>query len=225
MKLIGIPSSPYVRKVRITLREKKIDYTFIQEDLRSPDSTIGTFNPLGKVPCLVMEDGKSLYDSSVIAEYLDTVTPVGKLLPQSGRSRAEVKCWEALADGVSDAAVLIYLEETRRPPQQRSQEWIQHQKGKVLSGLAAMSKKLGSGQFCFGNTYSIADIAVGCTLGWLAFRFESMDWQDQHTNLARLYDRLSERPSFKETTPQSEPPHPASPAPSMTPPPRQTSSR
>ena len=98
MKLIGILTSPYVRKTRIVLNEKKIEYEFVLTDLDSPDSIINEFNPLGKVPCLVMDDGKTLYDSRVIVAYLDTTTPVGKLLPNSNRSRADVRCWEALAD-------------------------------------------------------------------------------------------------------------------------------
>src|SRR5580698_4028192 len=110
MKLIGSLSSPYVRKVRIVMAEKKIEYKLELEDVWAPETKISEFNPLGKVPCLVMEDGESLFDSRVICEYLDTLTPVGKLIPPSGRERAEVKCWEALADGVLDAAILARLE-------------------------------------------------------------------------------------------------------------------
>lgn len=201
MKLIGTTTSPYVRKVRIVLSEKKIDYALQLEDLNVPDSTLSEFNPLGKVPCLIMEDGKTLYDSSVIAEYLDTITPVGKLLPPSGRARADVKCWEALANGVMDAAILARLEETKRPKKQQSTTWIQHQLGKVHSGLKAMSGQLGEKNWCHDNTYSLADIAVGCALGWLSFRFEQIDWRSEYNNLARLFDRLSERSSFQDTMP------------------------
>lgn len=201
MKLIGTTTSPYVRKVRVVLNEKKIDYDFLLEDLSASDSTLSQFNPLGKVPCLVMEDGKTLYDSSVIVEYLDTITPVGKLFPPNGRARADVKCWEALADGVMDAAVLARLEETRRPKDQQSAAWVQHQLGKVHSGLKAMSQQLGEKNWCHDNTYSLADIAVGCALGWLSFRFDQIDWQSEYENLASLFERLSERPSFQETIP------------------------
>jgi len=201
MKLIGTTTSPYVRKVRIVLNEKKIDYVFELEDLGAPGSTLNQLNPLGKVPCLVMEDSKTLYDSSVIAEYLDTVTPVGKLLPPGGRARADVKCWEALANGVMDAAILARLEETKRPKEQQSAMWIQHQLGKVHSGLKAMSQQLGERSWCHNNTYSLADISVGCALGWLSFRFEQLDWRSEYDNLASLFDRLSERPSFQATVP------------------------
>lgn len=201
MKLIGTLTSPYVRKVRIVLHEKKIDYAFFVETLNAPDSTLSEFNPLGKVPCLVMEDGKVFYDSSVIVDHLDTVTPVGKLLPSGGRTRTEVKCWEALANGVMDASILVRLEETQRPESLRSITWVQHQLGKVHSGLKAMSRQLGDKSYCHENTYSLADIAVGCALGWLSFRFEHIDWRSEYENLSRLFDRLSERPSFQETAP------------------------
>ena len=110
MKLIGSTSSPYVRKVRVVMAEKKLDYEFITEDVWSADTTITQSNPLGKVPCLIMEAGEALFDSRVIVEYLDTLSPVGKLIPSTGRERAEVKTWEALADGVMDASILARLE-------------------------------------------------------------------------------------------------------------------
>ena len=200
MKLFGILTSPYVRKTRIVLNEKKIEYEFVLTDLDSPDSIINEFNPLGKVPCLVMDDGKTLYDSRVIVAYLDTTTPVGKLLPNSNRSRADVRCWEALADGIMDAAVLIRLE-GKRPAAQQSQEWIDRQMKKIHSGLKAMSFHLGNRSFCHENAFSLADIAVGCALGWLEFRFPGIEWRKEYENLSQLFDRLSERPSFRETKP------------------------
>lgn len=112
MKLIGSATSPYVRKVRVVLAEKRLDYQFVLENVWAQDTSIGTANPLGKIPCLVMEGGEAIFDSRVIVEYLDTLSPVGKLIPTQGRERAEVKTWEALADGVIDAAVLARLEAT-----------------------------------------------------------------------------------------------------------------
>ncbi len=202
MKLIGSTTSPYVRKVRVVLAEKKLDYTFEQENVWSAETTIHLSNPLGKVPCLIMEDGSSMYDSRVIAEYLDTLTPVCKLLPPNGRDRADVKVWEALSDGLLDAAVLVRLEKTLRPAAQQSPEWIERQMGKVYASLATMSANLGESPFCKGNHYSLADVAVGCALGWLLFRFPEIDWRTDHPNLARLLDKLSERASFKESVPQ-----------------------
>jgi glutathione S-transferase len=201
MKLIGSVTSPYVRKVRVVLAEKKLDYSFELDNVWGADTKINHTNPLGKVPCLVMEDGSAMYDSRVIAEYLDTLTPVCKLLPPNGRDRADVKVWEALADGVLDAAVLVRLERTLRPREQQSEAWIERQMGKVLGGLHVMSDNLGEAPFCMGNHYTLADLAVGCALGWLFFRFPEIEWRGEYPNLARLFDKLSERQSFKDTVP------------------------
>ena len=169
MKLIGSVTSPYVRKVRVVLAEKKLDYAFELENVWGADTRIHQSNPLGKVPCLVMEDGSAMYDSRVIAEYLDTLTPVCKLLPPNGRDRADVKVWEALADGVLDAAVLVRLESTLRPHEQQSAAWIERQMGKVHARPARdVRPTSASTPFCMGNHYTLADVAVGCALGWLA---------------------------------------------------------
>ena len=201
MKLIGSVASPYVRKVRVVLAEKKLDYDFELDNAWGAETAIHLSNPLGKVPCLIMDDGSSMYDSRVIAEYLDTLTPVCKLLPPNGRDRADVKVWEALSDGVADAAILARLEKTLRPAEQQSAAWIERQMGKVHAGLAVMSANLGESPFCKGNHYTLADVAVGCTLGWLLFRFPEIDWRGDYANLARLFDKLSERASFKDSVP------------------------
>lgn len=202
MKLIGSTTSPYVRKVRVVMAEKKLDYTFLLENVWAEDTVIQESNPLGKVPCLLMEDGGAMFDSRVIVEYLDTLTPVGRLIPSLGRERAEVKCWEALADGILDAAILVRLEKTLRPKEQQSEDWINRQMGKVNAGLQAISSGLGEMPFCSGSRLTLADISVACTLGWLSFRFPEIAWRDDYPNLAKLFDKLSERQSFKETIPQ-----------------------
>ncbi|MGE4240243.1 glutathione S-transferase N-terminal domain-containing protein [Ramlibacter sp.] len=203
MKLIGATTSPYVRKVRIVMAEKKLDYQFVLEDVWSAESTITQSNPLGKVPCLVMEGGEALFDSRVIVEYLDTLSPVGKLIPAMGRERAEVKTWEALADGVLDALILARLEATWAPrtKAQRSQAWIDRQLDKTQASLKAMSQGLGDKPFCAGIYLSLADIAVGCALGYLDFRFPEIDWRSPYPNLNKLYEKLSQRTSFVESKP------------------------
>ena len=203
MKLIGSTARPYVRKVRVVMAEKRLDYQFILEDVWADDTTIAHSNPLGKVPCLIMEGSEAMFDSRVIVEYLDTLSPVGKLIPTQGRERAEVKTWEALADGVMDAGVLWRLEATwpRRGNGERSQAWMDRQRAKVLAGIAAMSKGLGDKPFCSGIHLSLSDIAVGCTLGWVSYRFPQIDWRAEHPNLGRLYDKLLQRPSFADTQP------------------------
>lgn len=203
MKLIGSTTSPYVRKVRIVMAEKKLDYQFAIEDVWADDTAISESNPLGKVPCLIMEDGGAVFDSRVIVEYLDAMSPVGKLIPVNGRERAEVKCWEALADGLADAALLMRLETTQRDEAQRSDKWVARQRGKVDQALKAMSTGLGDSAWCNGAHYSLADISVGCALDWVAFRFAEIDWREGYPNLQRLVDKLSERPSFRETAPKA----------------------
>jgi glutathione S-transferase len=207
MKLIGSNGSPYVRKVRIVMAEKKLDYQFVIEDVWSASTTISESNPLGKVPCLVMEGSngseEAVFDSRVIVEYLDTLSPVGKLIPVQGRERAEVKTWEALADGLIDAAILARLEATwgGRKEAQRSQAWIDRQMAKIDVTVRAMSTGLGDKPFCSGIHLSLSDIAVGCALGYLDFRFAQIDWRTPHPNLARLYDKLAQRPSFIDSRP------------------------
>ena len=203
MKLIGSNTSPYVRKVRIVMAEKKLDYQFVDEDVWSSDTTIGQSNPLGKVPCLVMEGGEALFDSRVIVEYLDTLSPVGKLIPVMGRERAEIKTWEALADGVLDALILARLENgwAGRPKAQRCQAWIDRQMAKTHASLKAMSQGLGDKPFCAGIYLSLADIAVGCALGYIDFRFSEIDWRGSYPNLAKLREKLMQRQSFIDSKP------------------------
>ena len=203
MKIIGAITSPYVRKVRIVMAEKKLDYSFVQENVWAADTKIADSNPLGKVPCLIMEGGEALFDSRVIVEYLDTLSPVGKLIPAVGRERAEVKTWEALADGLLDAAILARLEATwdGRSKTQRSQAWIDRQMAKMDASLKAMGTGLAEKPFCFGIHLSLADIAVGCALGYLDFRFPQIDWRARHANLAKLQEKLVTRASFADTAP------------------------
>lgn len=202
MKLIGALTSPYVRKVRIVMAEKRLDYQFELEDVWNAD-TILKANPLGKVPCLVLEGGEAVFDSRVIVEYLDTRSPVNRLIPESGRERTEVRTWEALSDGVLDAAILARLEATwpGRSAEQRSQAWIDRQLSRVDAALVAMSTGLGDKPWCSGIHMSLADIAVGCALGYLDFRFPQIDWRARHANLAKLSDKLEARQSFQDTRP------------------------
>ena len=181
MKLIGAVTSPYVRKVRIVMAEKKLDFELVLADVWNSDEILQS-NPLGKIPCLVMEGGEAVFDSRVIVEYLDTLSPVGKLIPTAGRERAEVRTWEALADGVLDAAILARLEATwaGRTAAQRSQAWIDRQLSRVDAALVAMSSGLGDKPWCVGNHMTLADIAVGCAVGYLSFRFPQIDWRDRH---------------------------------------------
>ena len=201
MKLIGSLTSPFVRKVRIVLAEKKIEYDFANNSPWTPDSNIPDINPLGKIPVLILDDDTVLFDSRVISEYLDNVAPNNKLMPGQNRERTEVKRWEALADGICDAAALVFLEK-KRPAAQQSAEWITRQEDKIIRGLEYMSEQLGENSWCMGTHISLADITAGCALGYLAFRFPAVDWSVKHPHLARLYAKLIKRPAFADTVPQ-----------------------
>jgi len=201
LKLIGSAASPYARKARIVAAEKRIDIAFDLADPWSADSRIPEHNPLGKVPVLVLEDGTPVYDSRVIVEFLDAVSPIARLIPTDHRERMEVRRWEALADGVLDAGALARAE-GRRPADERSRTWLDRQMSIIERGLAAMDRELGSRAWCAGSAFSLADIAVGCCLGWLEFRFPDLGWRARHANLARHQDKLAERPAFADTLPR-----------------------
>lgn len=200
MKLLGSVTSPFVRKVRVVLLEKHIDFEFVTDCTTGPNPFIEQYNPLGKIPALALDDGMCLFDSQVITEYLDGISPVGHLLPEPTRERTWVKRWEALADGILDAGVAIVLEK-RRPENEQSPAWMERQKGKMERGLAAMSRDLGQKPWCTGDNMNLADIATGCTLLWMDFRFSEMPWRERHPNLDALAGKLAQRKSFKETVP------------------------
>jgi glutathione S-transferase len=201
MKLIASLTSPYVRKIRIVLAEKKIDCDLVIDSPWVEGNQVAAVNPLGKIPVLVLDDESTLYDSRVIAEYLDTVAPNNRLIPASGRERISVKRWEALADGVLDAAVAAFLE-AKRPDGERSASWIERQRGKVNQALKVMADDLGEQPWCHGNSFSLADIAVGCALGYVSLRLGDIRWREQYPNLAQLYEKLMQRAAFAETVPQ-----------------------
>ena len=137
LKLIGSSASPFARKARIVAAEKRIEFTWETQNPWAADSTVSDLNPLGKVPVLVLEDGTALYDSRVICEFLDGVSPIGKLIPAGNRERIEVRRWEALADGIVDAGALARAE-SQRPAHERSAAWTERQMKKVARGLDAL---------------------------------------------------------------------------------------
>jgi glutathione S-transferase len=200
MKLIASYTSPYARKVRIALAEKKIDYDLVEESPWAAQTTVPAYNPLGKVPVVILDDGTKLFDSRVIVEYLDTVSPVSRLIPEPNRQRIVVKRWEALADGICDAAVALVLER-KRPARQQNKDWLDRQQRKVDLGLKELADELGEKPWCNGEAYSLADIATGCALGYLDLRHAAIDWRSAYPNLVKLTERLAKRPSFAETVP------------------------
>jgi glutathione S-transferase len=200
MKLIAAPVSPYSRKARIVLAEKRIEYEMVVDSPFDPATRVPEFNPLGKIPVLVLDDETTLFDSRVIVEYLDNANPVGRLIPDDTRQRIQVRRWEALADGCTDAAIAVVMEK-RRPVEQQSAELIARQEAKIDRALKAMSEELGSRTWCTGELYNLADVAVGCALGYLELRMPDLNWRKLYPNLGKVFDKLSKRASFKNTAP------------------------
>jgi glutathione S-transferase len=201
MKLVASLTTPYGRKVRIVLAEKHIDCEWMEENVWAADTKVGLYNPLTKIPVLLLDDGTALYDSRVIVEYLDGVTPVSRLIPEGGRERAMVKRWEALGDGIADAGIAVFLERKRPAPQQ-SADWIARQLSKIENGIAGAARELGERKFCHGETFTLGDISLGCALLWLEFRLPEVAWRETYPNLKAWAERIEARQEFIDTTPK-----------------------
>ena len=201
MKLLSSTASPYTRKVRIVLAEKKIECELEPVDVNPPENPVNTHNPLGKIPTLVLDDGSALYDSRVIVEFLDGKSPISRLIPEELRDRVAVRRWEALADGVLDAGLLVRYESLRDKNEQ-SKAWTDKQLGRMKRGMALMAAELGERSWCHAERYSLADIALGCCLGWLDFRKPGgVNWFADYPGLAKHYEKLMARPAFADTKP------------------------
>jgi glutathione S-transferase len=201
MKLLAGLLSPYSRKVRVVLAEKKIECEMEQVDVQPVENPVNAHNPLGKIPTLVLDDGTALYDSRVIVEFLDGVSPISRLIPDATRDRVAVRRWEALADGVLDAGILVRYESVR-PKNEQSPAWVAKQVARMKRGMAQLSSELEGKAWCHGDRYSLADIAVGCMAGWLIVRKPGgIDWMAEYPVVAKHYEKLLERPAFADTVP------------------------
>ena len=201
MKLLAGLLSPYSRKVRIVLAEKKIECEMEQVDVQPAENPVNAHNPLGKIPTLLLDDGTALYDSRVIVEFLDSVSPINRLIPEGTRDRVAVRRWEALADGVLDAGILVRYESIRDKKEQ-SKSWVDKQVARAKRSMAQLDADLEGKTWCHGDRYSLADIAVGCALGWLNVRKPGgVDWSGEYPAVAKHYEKLMERPAFADTVP------------------------
>jgi glutathione S-transferase len=202
MKLLASLASPYTRKVRVFLAEKKIECDLELVDVAPIENAVNQHNPLGKIPTLILDDGTPLYDSRVIVEFLDSASPIGRLIPEETRNRVAVRRWEALADGVLDAGILV-RNESLRDKKERSSSWTEKQVARMHRAMEQLATDLGEKTFCHAERYSLADIALGSCTGWLDFRRPGdVDWCAQYAPLAQHYRKLMERPAFAETVPQ-----------------------
>lgn len=199
MKLVASLTSPYARKIRVALAEKSLPFELEVDIPWLADTRVPSYNPLGKVPALVADDGELWFDSPVIAEYLDTLAgPL--LLPADRVAALPVRQAEALADGITDAAVAAFLE-GMRPAERQDPAAIERQLGKIGRGLTALEARVAQRKGCAGEALSIADIAIGCTLGYLDLRFAHLGWRASHPQLAAWAAGLLARPSFTTTAP------------------------
>lgn len=200
MKLLYTVNSPYARKVRVVAAEKHTEIEMEEVNLLDPDCIVKQYNPLGKIPVLILDDGDSLYDSCVIAEYLDNRTPLAHLIPQNHGAKIWVRRWEALADGVCDAAIATIFEKRKSDAMQDPAN-IARQMAKVTRGLETLNLDLTKKKWCVEETFSLADIALGCLLGYLDLRLKDLDWKIQYPNLAKHFAAMQKRPSFKNSGP------------------------
>ncbi len=200
MQLIGSYTSPFVRKIRILLEEKGLPFSFLEDIPWNADTRASDFNPLGKVPILIDEDGSTWYDSPVIAEYLEAKHSKKRFIPLNPIAAVQVRQLEALADGVTEAGIAIFLEK-KRDLNQQNPGWITRQQGKLSNGLDTLEKTIGERVFLHVDGYSVADIAAGASLGWLDFRLPGLSWREGRPRLAELAERLFAMPAFQSTMP------------------------
>jgi len=201
VKLLASKTSPYARKVRVLLAEKQLAFEFVEESAWNADTTVPRYNPLNKIPVLVTDDGTCLFDSGVIAEYLE---PMGApaFLPPAGIERARVRRDEALGNGIADAGIAIFLERKREAARQDA-DWVARQRSKLDAAIAWLARELGGKAFLGGDSLSLGDVACACALLWLEFRLPEITWRTDYPALGRWIERMESRPSFAGTRPQA----------------------
>lgn len=195
MKLLGSVTSPYVRKVRLVLLEKSIPHEYVIDPPQEPGSQVLRVNPLGRIPALILDDGFCVFDSTVIADYVDTLSDSQILIPRNDAlARLRIKRWEALADGVIDSAVVVRNERLRPPEQQNSATLDLHNTA-ISKGLAYAAQLLGDHIWCDGEAITLADLALVSALLYLDLRQAERDWRGSHPSLALWFERICARRS------------------------------
>ena len=200
LKLISATPSPYARKVRIALAEKAVPFELLTEVPWDNTTATPKYNPLEKLPVLILEDGSSVYESRFILEWIEVKHPTPPLLPADEDERLAARKVEVVCDGVCDACVLMFWER-HRAPDQRSEAWVARQQRKVDGGLRTLSEWAGDREWIIGDRFGLADLATGTLVKYLDVRFPDLPWRTTYPNLAAMSDRLEQRPSFATTTP------------------------
>ncbi|MFA6903229.1 MAG: glutathione S-transferase N-terminal domain-containing protein [Gallionellaceae bacterium] len=199
MKLLGTNTSPYVRKVRLVLLEKNIPHTYLIDAPGDPGSQVARVNPLGRIPALILDDETCIFDSTVIAEYVDTLNDTPKLIPRHDvLARMRVKRWEALADGMMDSAVVVRNERMRAAEKQEADIIAQHSTA-ISRALAHAAAQLGQREWCEGTAITLADLALASALVYLDLRLPELGWRALHGDLNNWFARMKERPAMRTT--------------------------
>lgn len=199
MKLITSPTTPFGRKVGVILREKQLAFELVPELPWEPTTKASEYNPLGKVPALITSEGETFFDSPVIVEYIETLNASPRFIPTYPLDAVRVRQIEALADGITDAGVVVFFERKRDATQQKA-DWITRHLGKIQRGLDFAETKLAGKTWFYGEQMTVADIAMACSILWLEYRLPDTQPR-QRTALAELVARLEKRPSFLATQP------------------------
>lgn len=199
-KLISATPSPYARKVRIALIEKGIPFELITEVPWDRSTQTPKYNPLEKLPILITDDGRSVYESRYILEWLEAKHPTPPMLPDDIDGKLAARHMEVLADGVCDAFLLNFFERMREP-EHRSQEWLDRQRRKIDGGLAAIESIVAGRTFAVGDRFGLADLAAATVFGYLSVRDPSVDFRGRYPKLAEFCDRMEQRPSLAATRP------------------------
>ena len=201
MKLHTNPASPFGRKVKVAAIEtglfERLELRNVQTSAVATDPELVDDNPLGKIPCLVLEDGQALYDSRVICEYLDTLHTGERLFPAEGPARWTALRRQALGDGLADAALLARYETALRPEPLRWSDWTEGQLAKVNRAIAQLEGEAAA----LTGRLDIGTIAIACALGYLDFRFPALVWRNTAPRLAGWFDAFAQRPSMHRTQP------------------------
>ena len=203
MRLISATPSPFARKVRVAIAEKGIPFELLTEVPWNDDTSLPKYNPLEKLPVLLPDGGDPVFQSSYILEWLERRYPQPPLLPRDDDGILAHKRLEVIADGICDAVILI-LFERMRPEGQRSEPWIMRQQRKVEGGVAALAKSVGHRRFAVGDTFGLADVAIGSVLGYLVVRYPQLEWRALYPDLSIYADGLFARPSFAASIPSAQ---------------------
>ncbi len=201
MKLLGTATSPFVRKVRVFAAEKEIDLPFVLDRPSGPGSLLAKLNPLGKMPVLVLDEGEAVCDSVVIVECLEGMKREPQLIPSDFRGRIAVRRWEALADGISEAAINVSHEYGPMNDAEKRATWIPRQESKIERGLALIERSIEGSEWLHGAHFSLADIAAGFAIDYVDRVLPAFDRKKRFPGLSSYFERLMSRPSFRNTEP------------------------